>query len=353
MSLDRVPILASDMLNLEYSGQQTRGYLTSILFDADRFVCSAGFRRDELPNDLFEAQVFINFLWGASGEFSVNGSASMANWRWMRAVTNMARKIGAASLVADLEESWEEVQTFPEDLLDAFDRGMVIGDGAEAAISAEDNWPPWATRRRVVPQSLIDRIGFQLDSRWQSEIDQTPLTSSIDPPGDGEYQLENAVAAYLSRAALPLEIHAIKQSLDAAIAELVLDFDDYEIRLGRMDSRSPLRDLERAVQARRPGTKRGSLKYPERLRSYADGLNNSKTVAEDGFLISEVLTNECKLITAYFSDKAQLIDPKDWVELAVIDLLDQCRLHPKATTRLSYLEAGDWTLSEDYRPSRV
>ncbi|MEL6169095.1 MAG: hypothetical protein AAFR35_10420 [Pseudomonadota bacterium] len=180
-----------------YDGRETREFLYTILEPAMSQIEQPG-ALEAQPGEIADAVVFLSFLWAAVGEFSESRAIFAGQWRRIPAAERVARKIGASRLADKLAETWAEVQTLDPDLLDAHDRRELIWDPAE--IAAYDAHKGPKVPRRAIPEAMGERISTLVNYRWQDDIDLLPLDAPVTPEGDGDYRLENAVAAYLSRA---------------------------------------------------------------------------------------------------------------------------------------------------------
>lgn len=349
MKLFELPIRG---LRPKYRGSRTRKFIEQFAVNGTWSLEPYGVRLDELPEEIFEAIVFCNFLYAASGEFSESRSIFYAHWRWMPAAERMARKIGAFALADQLAAAWTEVCTFPEHVLDEFDAHCLIWRPSE--IENETRWPMHARRSTVVSEQSGERISHLLNHKWQYDIHELSLDRRMDPSGDSVSNLENALAAYLSQADLPFKVYWRCSKFDLAVAEILDMMNDYEIRTSHVLQKMPIQELWTAYHERYKNTG----KPEDKISSFAGSMrSNVATVSEDGFLISEVRNYRGyyqgqPVLAAYYKDKAQLIEPDKLEELAVIDLPDDCARRLKAKERLTYAEAWPWMLDENLRPVR-
>jgi len=189
---------------LRYDGADTRSFLFEA-FERTLPLRRLGVPWDLMPPDLFEAKVFSSFVYGVAREFTVNGAISGGKWRWFPTLGRMATKIGAITLANDLEAAWDDIQLYPEALLDHHDQTDVFPEAAAPPGLAEP-----------ASQSDWEKLCYLLDTKWQEAYLRAPITVPIVPAGDSEYALENALAAYLASCTGLIQTVDTEDALEAA-----------------------------------------------------------------------------------------------------------------------------------------
>lgn len=348
MKLSALPVLKPEPLLFDYDESRVDEFvhLYSELLGP---LTALGVRPDEVPDDFFEAHVFLAFLYGAMGEVTASGSLFGANWRWMPAAEIMARKIGATGLADQLSEAWQEVQRFPPEILDCFDRGSLEWNRPEPAMG--ENVPPHQRLYTYVSSSVGERISYLLNEKWMADdINSLAIDPTVYLPAGVDYSLAAAVATYLSSTQLSYDIFHDRKKFSVRVANILDRCDDYEIRQADRSGTNPFEDVWQNLRGTVDTVELNNGLSVAEISPYRSIRNNSNSFASDGFLVSEVWTNCGLLLVAYYKDVVQIVDPHTFAELAAEPLPERFAMRSRAKERLTHAEAWPWRLSEGFYP---
>ena len=157
MRLTVWPMTSDEAAQLQYGGGDVDIFATDIL---DGIGPQLIRRTDgsNLAPDILDPFVFMQFVMGIQGKYSLNGAPFCGNWRLLPAAQRMAGRLGSEALEAELAKAQTELDSFESALLDSYDNA----DGMKLF--------------RAQPQEIRDHIYHTLDGRFHALVAEGACT---------------------------------------------------------------------------------------------------------------------------------------------------------------------------------
>lgn len=151
MTLNRWPIDEEKRSRLRYGGTNPDEFLLDLLKDVEPFVLP---KTDGtvLAPEILDPFIFLQFVAGLQGKYTINGSPFFGNWRLVVCVRRMAERLFALELAEALSRAEEQIALYDAEVLDAFDASDI----------------DWIDRHQ---EGLQQRLTYLLIDQFQPLID--------------------------------------------------------------------------------------------------------------------------------------------------------------------------------------
>lgn len=120
MKLNRWPIEEKHQSRLRFSGQDPDAFLLALLENVGSFVLP-GTDGALLAPEILDPFVFLQFVAGLQGNYTINGSPFYGNWRLLVSARRMAERLYAIELEEALARAQNQIDAYDTEVLDAFD----------------------------------------------------------------------------------------------------------------------------------------------------------------------------------------------------------------------------------------
>lgn len=120
MILKRWPIEERHQSCLRFGGNDPDKFLLLLLESVGQFVPS-GSDGSILAPEILDPFVFLHFVAGLQGKYSINGSPFFGNWRLVTAARRMSERLFAMELAEALTRTETQLSEYDPEVLDAFD----------------------------------------------------------------------------------------------------------------------------------------------------------------------------------------------------------------------------------------
>jgi len=206
--LNAWPITQDQVAMYAYPGSNPDSAITDMLDEVGDHLQSATYS-EHLAETIVDPFVFMQFVTGLQGKYTVNGSPFYQNWRLLPNARRMAARLGADTLATQLAAAETAIKGYDPSLLDAYDRSDT----------------------ETLGQDRNDQLFELLDKQFQDSVNQgdcTYGTFSKDVTGGDKLlvALCEWVSAEMPREVLPDQA-AVNQRLSENHAWAVNNVENY------------------------------------------------------------------------------------------------------------------------------